>query len=50
MMNFGGDYFADYGIAAANAANGYDSRYPGAWENKKLYMRKAEYEEGKACV
>ena len=29
MMNFGGDYFADYEIAAANAANGYDSRYPG---------------------
>ncbi len=29
MMNFGGGYFADYEIAAANAANGFDPRYPG---------------------
>lgn len=29
VQNFGGDYYADYAIVAANAENGYDSRYPG---------------------
>lgn len=29
VQNFGGDYYADYTIVAANAENGYDSRYPG---------------------
>lgn len=28
VENFGGDYYADADIVAANAANGYDSRYP----------------------
>ncbi len=29
VQNFGGDYYADADIVAANAANGYDDRYPG---------------------
>lgn len=29
VQNFGGDYYADADIVAANAANGYDPRYPG---------------------
>ncbi len=29
VVNFGGDYYADADIVAANAANGYDPRYPG---------------------
>ena len=29
VQNFGGDYYADADIVAANAENGYDSRYPG---------------------
>ena len=29
VQNFGGDYYADYQIVAANAQNGYDPRYPG---------------------
>nr|WP_297706585.1 glycoside hydrolase family 3 N-terminal domain-containing protein [uncultured Butyrivibrio sp.] len=28
VMNFGGDYYADAASLAANAANGFDSRYP----------------------
>lgn len=28
VQNFGGDYYSDYQIVAANAENGYDSRYP----------------------
>lgn len=28
VLNFGGDYYADADIVAANAANGYDARYP----------------------
>lgn len=28
VQNFGGDYYSDYEIVAANAENGYDSRYP----------------------
>ena len=28
MENFGGDYYSDYELAASNATNGYDSRYP----------------------
>ncbi len=28
VQNFGGDYYADADIVAANAENGYDSRYP----------------------
>lgn len=28
VQNFGGDYYADYQIVAANAKNGFDSRYP----------------------
>lgn len=29
VQNFGGDYYADADIVAANAANGFDPRYPG---------------------
>lgn len=29
VQNFGGDYYADADIVAANAENGFDSRYPG---------------------
>lgn len=29
VQNFGGDYYGDADIVAANAANGFDSRYPG---------------------
>lgn len=29
VVNFGGDYYADADIVAANAENGYDPRYPG---------------------
>lgn len=29
VVNFGGDYYADFEIVAANAENGYDPRYPG---------------------
>lgn len=29
VQNFGGDYYADADIVAANGANGYDPRYPG---------------------
>lgn len=29
VQNFGGDYYADYQIVAANAQNGFDARYPG---------------------
>lgn len=29
VVNFGGDYYADADIVAANATNGFDSRYPG---------------------
>lgn len=28
VQNFGGDYYTDYQIVAANEENGYDSRYP----------------------
>lgn len=28
VQNFGGDYYADYQIVAANAENGFDDRYP----------------------
>lgn len=28
VQNFGGDYYSDYQIVAANAENGYDPRYP----------------------
>lgn len=28
VQNFGGDYYADYQIVAANEENGFDSRYP----------------------
>lgn len=28
VQNFGGDYYADYELVAANAENGYDDRYP----------------------
>ncbi len=28
MQNFGGDYYADYELVSANAANGFDPRYP----------------------
>lgn len=29
VQNFGGDYYADFDIVAANAENGFDPRYPG---------------------
>ncbi len=29
VVNFGGDYYADADIVAANAENGFDARYPG---------------------